>query len=404
MSSEAPRVGVVGGGQLARMMANPAADLGIGIRVLAADPTESAAQVISDSVIGSPDDAVAVEHLAAGCTVITFDHEHVPTDVLRAVEAGKTAVRPGPGALLAAQDKAHMRRVLSDAGIPCPAWATLDPSGDPHAAEQVIADFGERTGWPIVMKTSRGGYDGRGVWVVDSLVEAREVVADTPLQAGAVWLLEEHVAFEVEVSAQIARAPSGQAVAYPVVETTQIDGMCREVVAPAPSLDDQQQAHGRSIALRIAQILDVTGMLAVEMFVTRSGFLVNELAMRPHNSGHWSIEGAVTSQFENHLRAVLDWPLGSTELVGPVAVMVNIVGSDFTDLSTAAIDVMAHDPHVKIHLYGKAAKPGRKLGHVTVVGTDPVAALAQARMAARHIGNGPQQARPSAKRQQEDLS
>ena len=364
---------MVGGGQLARMTAAPATALGIDFRVLASSPDDPAAQVVADVRIGRHDDPEAVLDFARGCDVVTFDHEHVPPTILEQVEALGVAVRPGPSALFHAQDKAHMRQAL--AGFPGPRWAVVDTPDE-------AAGFARIVGYPFVIKTSRGGYDGRGVWRVTSTDEIAAVMGqERPL--GAVWLAEECVAFVRELSAQVARSPSGQSVAYPIVETVQRAGICAEVVAPAPDLADQRAMEAQSLALEIAAELRVTGMLAVEMFDTGSQILVNELAMRPHNSGHWSIEGAVTSQFENHLRAVLDLPLGVPSAVAPHAVMVNILGGDVPNLYSAYRHVLARDPGIHVHLYGKEVRPGRKVGHVTAVGSD----LPSLRVRARHAAD-----------------
>lgn len=368
---------MVGGGQLARMSAAPAAALGIDFRVLAASKTESAAQVVNDVHLGSHDSIDDLKAFAHGLDVITFDHEHVPPAYLEQLEAMGVAVRPGPSALFHAQDKLHMRRALSDAGIPCPAWAQVRDA-------RSISDFAEIVGWPMVLKTSRGGYDGKGVWVVESLEEAEKVIA-LPLPKGAAWLAEQCIDFVQELSAQVARSPHGQAVAYPIVRTVQANGICAEVIAPAPGLPNDRAVQAQRIALQIAQDLGVTGMLAVELFDDGYDLYVNELAMRPHNSGHWTIEGAVTSQFENHLRAVLDLPLGSPALKAQHAVMVNILGGDVGDLYSAYKHVMARDPGLKVHLYGKAVRPGRKVGHVTVLGNDLDDLLARGRHAADYF-------------------
>lgn len=365
--ADSPRVAMVGGGQLSRMTAAPAAALGVGFRVLALQPDESAAQVAADVVLGRHDDLAALQRLAAGSDVVTFDHEHVPPEHLLALEDIGVAVRPGPAALVHAQDKITMREALDRAGVPCPAWRHIATIDD-------IDEVGAALGWPLVLKVSRGGYDGRGVWMVDDADEARQVMDTTPLAPGARWLAEERVPFTRELAAQVARSPHGQAVAYPIVRTVQVDGMCSEVVAPCPDLPEGRALEAQRIALDIARELDVTGMLAVELFDTPAGVVVNELAMRPHNSGHWSIDGAVTSQFENHLRAVLDLPLGDPRPIAEWSVMVNIVGPADVDglrpLYEAYRHVLARDPGVKVHLYGKEIRPGRKLGHVTVVGND----------------------------------
>jgi 5-(carboxyamino)imidazole ribonucleotide synthase len=373
----APRVGIVGGGQLARMSAAPAAALGVGLRVLATSLEESAAQVIHDVVLGRHDDLAALKRLATGCDVVTFDHEHVPPAHLEQLEAMGVAVRPGPSALFHAQDKIHMRQALTDIDIPCPRWRVV-------SALDHVEEFAAETGWPVVLKTSRGGYDGRGVWVVESAAQAADVLA-VPLATGAQWLAEERIDFVQELSAQVARSPHGQAVAYPVVRTLQANGICSEVVAPAPGLASARALAAQEIALRIARDLNVTGMLAVELFDDGTDLYVNELAMRPHNSGHWSIEGARTSQFENHLRAVLDLPLGDPTLVAPCAVMVNILGGDVGSLYSAYRHVLARDPGLKVHLYGKEVRPGRKVGHVTLVGDDYEQLLARGRHAADYF-------------------
>ena len=379
VASGFPVVGVVGGGQLARMMQQPAIALGVGLRVLATSIEESAAQAVRDVRIGRHDDLDDLRAFADGCDVITFDHEHVPPLLLKALEDDGVAVRPGGRALVHAQDKLIMREALTAAGVPCPLWAEVETPSD-------VAAFAEQAGWPVVLKTSRGGYDGRGVWVLDDLEAVHDLMTSTTLAGGAQWLAKERVDFVQELSAQVARSPHGQAVAYPVVRTVQTNGICTEVVSPAPGLTDDEIVAAQHAALTVAQALDVVGMLAVEMFETRDGrVLVNELAMRPHNSGHWSIEGAVTSQFENHLRAVLDLPLGSPSLVAPYAVMVNVLGGDKGDLYRAYLHCMARDPGLKIHMYGKEVRAGRKLGHVTVVGDDLDDLLARAHHAADYL-------------------
>ena len=379
VASGFPVVGVVGGGQLARMMEQPAIALGVGLRVLATSIEESAAQAVRDVRIGRHDDLDDLRAFAAGCDVVTFDHEHVPPLFLKTLEDEGVAVRPGGRALVHAQDKLIMREALTAAGVPCPLWAEVETPTD-------VAAFAEQAGWPVVLKTSRGGYDGRGVWVLDDLEAVHDLMTSTTLAGGARWLAEERVDFVQELSAQVARSPHGQAVAYPVVRTVQTDGICTEVVAPAPGLTDDEIVAAQHAALTVAQALGVVGMLAVEMFETRDGrVLVNELAMRPHNSGHWSIDGAVTSQFENHLRAVLDLPLGDPSAIAPYAVMVNVLGGDKGDLYRAYLHCMARDPGLKIHMYGKEVRAGRKLGHVTVVGDDLDDLLARAHHAADYL-------------------
>jgi 5-(carboxyamino)imidazole ribonucleotide synthase len=373
----APVVGMIGGGQLARMTHQAAIALGVGFRVLAARPDDSAAQVVADTAIGEHDDPAAVLAFARGCDVITFDHEHVPASVLREVQEHGVDVRPSPDALVHAQDKAVMRQALTAMEAPVPAWEVVD---SPREATL----FAKHAGWPIVLKTSRGGYDGKGVWVAHDSVEVLDVMS-RELPAGAVWLAEAFVPFDQELAAQVARSPHGQAVSYPIVRTVQTNGVCTEVIAPAPGLRAEESAAAQELALRISAELDVVGMLAVELFHTKDGILVNELAMRPHNSGHWSIEGATTSQFENHLRAVLDLPLGAPDPVAAHTVMVNVLGGDHPDLYAAYRHVLAREPRLHVHLYGKQVRRGRKQGHVTQLGSNLEHLLVQTHHAADYI-------------------
>ena len=363
-----PVVAVIGGGQLARMMAEPAAALGIPLRLLAEAPGVSAAQVIPDHVVGDYTDLAILREVTAGCEVVTFDHEHVPTDHLHALESD-LAVRPGPDALVHAQDKGVMRARLAELGVPCPRNALVSSVAD-------VADFG----FPCVLKTTRGGYDGKGVWFVDG----PEACA-AAFQSGASILAEERVDFRRELSALVARSPSGQVAAWPVVASTQRDGICHEVIAPAPDLDPDLAVQAQQIAMRVAGELGVSGVLAVELFETRDKrILVNELAMRPHNTGHWSQDGSVTSQFENHLRAVLDLPLGAPDVRARWTVMVNILGGarQTGHLYDGFPHAMARDPRLRVHLYGKELRPGRKVGHVNAYGDDLDDCLERARHAA----------------------
>ncbi|MGD0685512.1 MAG: 5-(carboxyamino)imidazole ribonucleotide synthase [Streptosporangiaceae bacterium] len=382
----APVVGMVGGGQLARMTCQASIGLGVGFRVLAADPAESAAQVCAGTWLGDYRDSGDLLAFAAGCDVVTFDHEQVPGDRLDALERAGVAIRPGSRALRFAQDKRAMRERLAGMGIACPRFAPVATIGD-------ITEFAAGQCWPVVLKAVSGGYDGRGVWVCGTAAEAAVVLAHSRA-SGLELIAEEHVAFERELAALVARSPAGQAAAYPVVQTVQRDGICREVLAPAPGLSPGRRAEAQWLALTIAAELGVTGLLAVELFETRGGLLVNELAMRPHNCGHWTIEGAVTSQFEQHLRAVLNLPLGAPGLAARHAVMVNILGGDDPDLHERLTHVMAADPGVKVHLYGKAVRPGRKVGHVTVTGDDLTGLRDRARRAASYLSHGTEQ--PSA--------
>jgi 5-(carboxyamino)imidazole ribonucleotide synthase len=372
-----PVVGMVGGGQLARMTAAAAVGLGVTFRVLSESELESAALVTRDVTVGSHLSLPDVAAFAAECDVITFDHEHVPSPILAELESAGTLVRPGGGALRYTQDKLAMRHALHALGVPCPRFAAVSSVAD------VEAFSGGRL--PVVLKAVSGGYDGKGVWVCASTAEIADVIAH-----GIPLLAEEFVPFRRELAALVARSPSGQGAAYPVVQTVQVDGICREVIAPAPGLSPDVAVEAEAMALRIAAELGVTGLLAVELFETRGGgLLVNELAMRPHNSGHWTIEGARTSQFEQHLRAVLDLPLGSCSPPdGSFTVMANLLGGTDPDVFDRYIHVMAADPAVKVHFYGKEVRTGRKIGHVTIVGgpEDDVAAVRdRARRAASYL-------------------
>ena len=375
-----PVVGMVGAGQLARMTHQAAIALGQSLRILAASPEDGAALVAADVVVGNYRSLDDLRSFARGCDVITFDHEHVPNEHLAALAADGVAVQPSADALRYAQDKRAMRERLAELGIRCPRWR-------PVTTEAELESFAADVGWPLVLKATRGGYDGKGVWTIDTAAEAREVLASgTPL------LAEERVDIVRELAADVARSPFGQGAVWPVVETVQRDGICVEVIAPAPHLDPELAQHAQALALRIAAELGVTGVLAVELFQTRDGLLVNELAMRPHNSAHWTIEGSITSQFEQHLRAVLDYPLGATAQVAPVVVMANLLGGP-DDVVPKGIDERVHHfmarwPDVKLHLYGKQFRPGRKVGHVTALGSDLDAVRRRATEAAEYLMNG----------------
>ncbi|HEY3682560.1 MAG TPA: 5-(carboxyamino)imidazole ribonucleotide synthase [Streptosporangiaceae bacterium] len=377
MTERDPVVGMVGGGQLARMTYQAAIGPGIGMRVMAAAPGESAAKICADTVLGDHRSLDDLRGFADGCDVLTFDHEHVPQEHLRALESAGVRVRPGPDALLYAQDKLAMRERLSALGMPCPAYAKVGSAGD-------VTAFAEAHAWPVVVKAVRGGYDGRGVWLCADEDAAAEVCAEAAAH-GVELIAEEHVRFRRELAVLVARSPHKQGAVYPVVETVQEDGICVEVLAPAPGLDPDRAAEAQRVALDIAGELGVVGLLAVEMFETDDGVLINELAMRPHNSGHWTIEGARTSQFEQHLRAVLDLPLGATRLAAPHIVMANVLGGTDPDVYGRYVHVMAHDPGLRVHMYGKGVRPGRKIGHVTVLGDDLPGLRARARDAADYL-------------------
>ncbi len=382
---------MVGGGQLARMTHQAAIALGQSLRVLSESPDDSAALVAADVRIGTHTDLAALREFAKGCDAVTFDHEHVPTGHIAALAAEGVKIYPGAEAIVFAQDKQRMRERLTDLGAPVPLWRPVSSVSDISdfaalvAANRAARSDASQSGWPVVAKAVRGGYDGRGVWMLDGPEAAEQLVASgTPL------IVEERVPLRRELAALVARSPFGQVAAYPVVETVQQDGICVEVLAPAPGLSEERALEAQQLAIDLANALGVVGLLAVELFETEAGIVVNELAMRPHNSGHWTIEGARTSQFEQHLRAVLDYPMGETSLTAPAVVMANVLGGQPGGMS---IDERMHhlfasDPGARVHLYGKQIRPGRKIGHVTVLGDDMTEVRARAVRAAKWLQEG----------------
>lgn len=356
-----PVLGIVGAGQLARMTVQALVGLAVPVRVLADRPDDAAAAV-ADVTVGSWGTAAELERFARRCDVVTFDHELVAPEVLDAVADAGHVLRPAPAASRYAQDKLHQRQELGRRGVPVPAFTAVASLDDLHG-------FADDHGWPVVAKARRGGYDGRGVWVLADGDDARELW-ETATAGGLDLLVEAHVPIEHEIAVAVVRRPSGDAVTYPVTETVQRDGICVELRAPA-RLDDDVLAEADALARRIADDIGAVGVMAAELFVTADGLVLNELALRPHNSMHWTIEGARTSQFENHARAVLDWPLGDPGATAPAVATVNVLGpadgGDPRDRVAAALAV----PGVAVHLYDKAPRPGRKLGHVTAVGDDP---------------------------------
>ncbi len=373
---------MVGGGQLARMTAQAAIGLGIEFRVLADTALDSAAQVSACVQVGDYRAARDVLAFGAGCDVVTFDHEHVPGEHLTALER-VTAVRPGSPALRFAQDKLAMRDRLSALeqvkalGARCPRYRPVS------SLPEVIRFAAGGGGWPVVLKATSGGYDGRGVWICADASAAADVIAH-----GVGLIAEEYVAFDRELAVLAARSPKGQGAVYPVVQTIQAGGICREVIAPAPGLGPGLAVRAQRLGLTIAAELEVTGLLAVELFAVGDELVINELAMRPHNCGHWTIDAATTSQFEQHLRAVLDLPLGAPAATSPASVMVNVLGGADPDLYSRLVHVMAADAGVKVHLYGKAVRSGRKVGHVTVAGEDVAELRDRAWRAADYLSHG----------------
>lgn len=373
-------VTVIGDGQLARMMQTAAIELGQSIRLLAGAEDSSAAQVCADVLIGDYTNYEDLLRAVEGASAVTFDHEHVPNEHLQALIDAGTNVQPVPSALVHAQDKLIMRTRLKEIGAPVPEFAEIT------SVDEAVRFF-ELVDGAVCLKARRGGYDGHGVWFPKTTEELQETVAellakDVPLMA------ERKLAFDRELSAMVARTPSGEVAAWPVVESVQEDGICVEAIAPAPGLSPQLAGQAAEIAGRIATELGVTGDLAVELFQVGEEIYVNELAMRPHNTGHWTQDGSVTSQFEQHLRAVLDYPLGSTETTAPVTVMANTLGAESNPdmpIAQRVRAVLRRFPHVKIHLYGKSYRAGRKLGHVNVSGRDVATTRREAQLAAHYI-------------------
>lgn len=376
-------IGVIGGGQLARMMYAPASKLGIDLRLLAEGPDVGAARVFKHVTVGDYTDEETVRDFASECDIITFDHEHVPTSILRHLESDGKLVRPGPDALQYAQDKLLMReRLTTSLDAPAPVWQACADADELKA-------FGERIGFPIIAKASRGGYDGHGVWKIETSDQASVPFVEALSRSAGekVEIIgEEFVDFARELSVIVVRSPSGQAVCYPVSETIQKAGVCRETITPAPGLSDEQATRITKLGLDVADELQIIGVLAVELMQRRDGsVVVNELAMRPHNTGHWTIDGAHTSQFENHLRAVLDLPLGDPRARDPWCVMVNVLGGSHEDLPSELLHCFARDPKLRVELYGKQVRPGRKVGHVNCYGDDLDEVRGRAEHAARYL-------------------
>lgn len=369
-------VGVIGGGQLARMMIVPAQNLGLEIKVFAESENSSAAKAATQ--VGDYTDIAQITEFAKTVDVITFDHEHVPLAVLEALEQSGVSVQPPSKALAFAQNKLKMRARLAELGLPMPDWAEVQ-----SAAE--LQEFIDAHGGVAVVKTPIGGYDGKGVAMVSAASDVADWLAPENLSKfGGSLLVEEKVSFIRELAQLCARRPSGEMRTWPLVQTVQKDGVCSEVLSPAPGASDVVIHEAAEIAMRVATGLGVTGVLAVELFEAADGrILINELAMRPHNSGHFSIEGSVTSQFEQHLRAVLDLPLGSTDATAKHSVMINLLGvDDENDFVRAYPKALAAHPSAKFHTYGKSARKGRKMGHVTVIGEDATATRNSALQAA----------------------
>lgn len=384
-----PKIGVVGGGQLARMMAPAATELGLELQVLAESDDVCATRAVPYALVGDYRDFDTLHEFARGVDVLTFDHEHVPTDFLQRLIDDGINVQPRPGALVHAQDKLEMRKAVDRLGLPNPTWAEVKTLNE-------LLVFGEETGWPVVLKTPRGGYDGKGVLVLDDADQARHQAAtwfdQLPERTDfSSLLVEEKVPFTRELSALVARRDSGEVRAWPVAESIQVNSVCDEVIAPAPGLSEDLVKAATAAAVQVATELEVTGVMAAELFEvpgSAAGFMVNEFAMRPHNSGHWTQDGSVTSQFEQHLRAVANLPLGDTSLKGDYALMKNFLGGENQDIFGVYPQVLGNYPAAKLHFYGKEPKPGRKIGHINMVGSNLPTMRQQATAAAHLLTHG----------------
>ena len=344
-----PTVGVIGAGQLARMMVAPASALGINLILFAQSGDDPGAQV-TNHVIGDYSDLAALQKFAQGCDVITFEHELVPLSVIKGLESAGVRVYPSSSAFLYSQDKAEMRKKL--ARFPAPEW-------------KVVTSTSEVDQYPLIAKAISGGYDGRGVWKINSQDELAEVLRTTPR-----LLIEELISFDSEIAVMVARSPHGQATTWAPTQTVQEDGICTMTISPAQEISDEIAERAQKLALEIAAEVGVIGVMSVEMFVKGEKIFINELAMRPHNSGHWTIDGSRTSQFEQHLRAILDLPLGDPAMTAEYAVMGNILGGEKTDMYRPYLHLMARNPDLKFHQYKKEVRPGRKIGHVTATGSN----------------------------------
>lgn len=351
------RVGVIGGGQLAWMMAGAAEKLGITLLVQTPNLTDPAVAIATETVLAPVDDIAATTQLAVQAEVITFENEFVDLEGLASLEAQGVCFRPRLTTLVPLLDKYHQRRYLRELGLPTPQFINLQDHLDPDAIAQL--------GFPLVLKARRHGYDGQGTFVIQDLAELEAVWQKLDR---APVLLEAFVPFERELAAIAARGVSGEVVIFPIVETQQVDQVCRRVIAPA-ELAPQVQAEVEAIARTLLNSLQAVGVFGIELFLTADNqVLVNEIAPRTHNSGHFSLDACVTSQFEQHLRAVSGLALGNPALTSAGAVMVNLLGYETSQSDYAAKrQQLAAIPEATVHWYGKTeSRPGRKLGHVTV--------------------------------------
>ena len=365
VKSPFPRVGIIGAGQLGRMSAAPATALGIDLLLFAQSPSDSGAQV-ANYAVGDYRNLEQVREFAKNCDLLTFEHELIPISIIRALENEGVKFYPTSESFIYSQDKAAMRERLTN--YLAPKW-------------QIVTKAEEILEFPVIAKSISGGYDGRGVWKVNSQSELSTILLANPK-----LLVEELVDFDFEISVMVARSPHGQAATWAPTQTIQSDGICTMTIAPSPNLNEELSQQAQQIALSIAAEIKLVGVMAVEMFVKGDQLFINELAMRPHNSGHWTIDGAITSQFEQHLRAILDLPLGDTTMTAPYAVMGNVLGGEKQDMYRPYLHLLARTPKLKIHQYRKEVKPGRKIGHVTLLGENLVELTSEVQHAIDYMG------------------
>lgn len=356
---------MIGAGQLGRMSAASATALGIDLVLLAQSSVDSGAQVCSFE-IGDYQDLAKVREFSSKCDLVTFEHELIPISIIKALEHEGIKFYPTSESFIFSQDKAEMRQRL--AAYPGPTWS-------------IITSITQVKEYPVIAKALSGGYDGRGVWKINSVTELAELMSKYPK-----LLVEELINFDFEISVMVARSPHGQASTWAPTQTLQSDGICTMTITPAPELSEDLSQVAQQLALKIAADIKLVGVMAVEMFVRGEELLINELAMRPHNSGHWTIEGSATSQFEQHLRAILDLPLGKTAMMSKFAVMGNILGGDKKNMYRPYLHLLARTPGLKIHQYRKETKPGRKIGHVTLLGENLIELTSEVQHAIDYMG------------------
>ncbi|MEX1267392.1 MAG: 5-(carboxyamino)imidazole ribonucleotide synthase [Balneolaceae bacterium] len=358
-------IGFLGAGQLARMSALKAFELGLQTAVFSDRPENEPVQFMTPhSYSGSFDDLDSMIPFADKCDVITLENEFIDSEILKKLEEKTgTPIYPSPGSFALIENKLIEKQTFENAGIPVTPYSLIKSEND-------LSDFGNQHGWPFLLKSSKGGYDGYGNETVRTADEAKKAFESLGGNTGHDIIAEAFVDFTHELAVQVARNSTGSVV-YPCCETVQENHICVAVKTPAP-VDPEKQKQAQQLALKAAEAIDGKGIFAFEFFLTKEGdILLNESAPRPHNSGHYSIEGCVTSQFQNHVRAVLDLPLGDTSLIKPAAVMINLLGTKQRNAQIDGAEKAIAEPNGHLHFYGKLqSKPGRKMAHYTLLGED----------------------------------